>query len=83
MTCVYVQFANNTESVRNVVLAQKNITVSYAENLMNLKIMIQMRMMNSLPSLKRKKDRDSTKPGLLCTLEEVIISKKSKQSVIM
>ena len=25
--------------------------------------------MNSLPSLKRKKDRDSTKPGLLCTLK--------------
>ena len=39
-----------------------------------------MRMMNLLPSLKRKKDRDSTKPGLLCTLEEVKYRKRINKS---
>ena len=83
MTYVYVQFANNMESVRNADQAQKNITVSYAENLMNLKIMILMRMMNLLPSLKMKKDRDSTKPGFLCTLKGRKLCIRLNQSACM
>ena len=54
MTYVYVYSANNMESVRNVVQAKKNMNVLYVENLMKLKIIILMRRMNSLLSLKIK-----------------------------